>query len=66
VDRFLRLSEVRNRVPFSRASTYRLIASGEFPKPCPLGARAVGWRESEVNAWMASRVEQRDGSGGAL
>jgi len=36
---------------------YLKISRGEFPKPFSLGARSVAWKESEVNAWMASRVE---------
>ena len=27
----------------------------DFPKPIRLGKRAVGWRESEVIAWLESR-----------
>ncbi|MCR9088668.1 MAG: AlpA family phage regulatory protein [Rhodobacteraceae bacterium] len=26
-----------------------------FPKPVRLGKRAVGWRESEINAWIEAR-----------
>lgn len=55
--RFLRLSEVRGRVPYSRATIYRLITAGLFPRPYSLGARAVAWLESEVDAWIAARVE---------
>jgi len=34
-----------------------------FPKPVPLGPRAVGWLESEVSEWIAGRVKiARDGS----
>ncbi len=55
--RFLRLSEVRGRVPYSRATIYRLITAGQFPRPYCLGARAVAWLESEVDAWIAARVE---------
>jgi prophage regulatory protein len=55
--RFLRLPEVRNRVPYSRATIYRLITAGRFPRPYSLGARAVAWLESEVDAWIAARVE---------
>jgi predicted DNA-binding transcriptional regulator AlpA len=44
-EKLLRLPEVRSRVPFSRATIYRLIASGEFPKPYSLGARAVEVRK---------------------
>ena len=31
-----------------------------FPKPIPLGARAVGWLESEVNAWLTAQIEKRE------
>lgn len=55
-ERFLRLPEVRIRVPYSRASIYRLISSGEFPRPYSLGARAVAWRESEIERWIADRL----------
>lgn len=57
-DRFLRINEVCNRVPFGRATIYRLMASGEFPKPYPLGARAVAWLESEINEWIGRRVAE--------
>ena len=55
----MRLSEVRGRVPYSRATIYRLIAAGVFPSPVqPWGARSVAWLESkEVDAWIAARVE---------
>jgi prophage regulatory protein len=62
-DRILRLSEVKRRVPFSRSTIYLKASRGEFPKPVHLGARAVGWLESDINAWIAGRVELRDGSG---
>jgi prophage regulatory protein len=26
-----------------------------FPRPVRLGVRAVGWRESDIVAWLASR-----------
>ena len=54
--RFLRLAEVKNRVGYGRASIYRLIAAGQFPKPHSLGARAVAWLESEIDAWIEARV----------
>lgn len=55
--RFLRLSEVRRRVPYGRASIYRLIAAGQFPRPYSLGARAVAWLESDIDAWIETRVK---------
>lgn len=29
-----------------------------FPRPVKLGARAVGWVESEVEAWVTAQVEK--------
>jgi prophage regulatory protein len=42
-------------VGIGRSTLYAWVADGEFPRPVRLGARAVGWRESDVSAWLASR-----------
>src|ERR1035437_3055214 len=55
-ERFLRLIEVQRRVPYSRSSIYQLASQGKFPKPVSLGARAVAWLESDIDAWIASRI----------
>lgn len=54
--KLLRLSEVRNRVPYSRAQIYRLASAGSFPRPYHLGGRAAFWLESEIDAWIAEKV----------
>ena len=41
--RMLRLPEVRRKTGLSDASIYRAMASGDFPKPARVGARAVAW-----------------------
>jgi len=53
----LRLPTVLNRTGLSRSSIYLRISNGEFPKPISLGGRAVGWLESDINQWLADRVE---------
>ncbi len=59
---FLRRKEVQTRTGLSRSTIYQYIQEGAFPKPVPLGPRAVGWLESEVSAWIAGRVKiARDG-----
>ena len=52
-----RLPDVLNRVGYSRSTIYQLIADGKFPKPVSLGARAVAWLESDIDAWIAARIE---------
>jgi prophage regulatory protein len=63
--RLLRLADVRQRVPYSRSTIYQKISRGEFPKPIGIGERAVAWLESDIDAWIASRVEGARGLGAA-
>lgn len=56
---FLRLSDVMKRTGLSRSSIYLNIKKGHFPKNISIGSRSVGWLESEINAWMQSRIQQR-------
>lgn len=51
----LRRREVEALIGLSRSSIYAMIAEGTFPKPIKLGKRAVGWRESDLQAWLESR-----------
>jgi prophage regulatory protein len=55
-EKFLRLSEVQRRIPFSRSTIYLKISRGEFPQPHNLGARAVAWLESDIDQWIASCI----------
>ena len=54
-DRLLRLSEVQTRTALGRTTIYRKMREGSFPEPLKIGARAVRWPESEIEAWLASR-----------
>lgn len=56
--RICRRPDVENMVGLSRSTIYAMIAEGRFPKPVKLGKRAVGWRESDVNAWLNSRTTE--------
>ncbi len=55
--RILRLPEIIGRVGLRRASIYLHISKGLFPKPISLGARAVGWLESDIDGWISARIE---------
>ncbi len=54
----LRLPAVRARTGLSRSTLYLFMARGEFPRPIRLGQHAVGWLESDVQKWIADRVER--------
>jgi prophage regulatory protein len=58
--RMLRLPEVVRRTALSRSQIYRLIELGTFPRQVPLGERAAGWVEDEVDSWLRKRMERRE------
>jgi prophage regulatory protein len=53
----LRLPAVKERTGLSRSTIYQRIAKGRFPKPISLGARAVGWVESDIEDWIKDCIE---------
>ncbi len=62
----LRRREVEARTGLGCSTIYDGIKAGTFPAPIQLGPKAVGWLESEINAWLAARVAARDAARPAL
>jgi prophage regulatory protein len=54
----LRLPAVKLRTGLSRSTIYLRVAQGSFPAPVSLGARAVGWLESDVDSWLALQINR--------
>lgn len=54
-NRLLRRPEVINLVGLKTSAIYDMMARGEFPRPVRVGSRAVAWRLSDLEAWMAAR-----------
>jgi prophage regulatory protein len=54
----LRLPAVKARCGLSRSTIYLGIARSTFPKPIRVGQRAVGWLETEIDEWLARRIER--------
>jgi len=46
------------RTGLSRSSIYLRVANGTFPSQVSLGGRAVGWIESEIEAWLARQIAE--------
>ena len=59
--RIVRLPEVMARTGLSRSTIYVRLGKGSFPKSVPLGARAVGWIEEEVDEWIRRQIEASRG-----
>lgn len=48
--------EVLDALRISRATMYRLMSLGLFPKPIKLGLRKNGWHRSVIDAYLADRA----------
>lgn len=55
----IRLSGVMKKTGLRKSWIYLLMKQGEFPQTVKIGARSVAWVESEVNDWIAARINQR-------
>jgi prophage regulatory protein len=53
----IRLPQVKQRTGLSRSTLYALIKEGKFAAPIPIGARAVGWLDSDIDQWIDARVK---------
>ncbi len=63
----IRRKQLEARTGLSRSTIYAKMRENPkrpgdfdptFPKPISMGAKAVGWIESEVEAWLAARVAE--------
>ena len=58
-DRIVRLKTVLARTGLSRSTIYRKIAEGTFPPQIRISVNGAGWRESDINRWIADPVAWR-------
>ena len=52
-DRIIRFDTVRARTGLSRSTIYRKIAESTFPAQLKISTNGAGWRESDINRWIA-------------
>lgn len=57
--KLIKLKAVMECTGLARSTVYKFIAEGRFPKPVKLGVRMVAWVESEINAWIEDKINQR-------
>jgi prophage regulatory protein len=57
-DKIHRLPSTLDITGLCRTSLYDALAAKEFPEPVLLGKRAVGWKETDLDAWIASRQKR--------
>ena len=63
----LRRKQVEARIGLSRSAIYAKLRHNpkrpgdfdpSFPKPISVGAKAVGWIEAEIDAWLTAQIEK--------
>lgn len=57
---FISQEEVCQTVGLSRQEIWRRRRAGDFPKPVKLGTRRIAYLKSEIEAWIAERISERD------
>jgi prophage regulatory protein len=57
--RLLRLKEVQDKLVMSKTTIYDRVRTRSFPATVHLGTMAA-WVESEVDAWILDRIDDRD------
>ena len=61
-DRIIRFDTVRARTGLSRSTIYSKIAEGTFPAQLKISTNGAGWRESDINRWVANPAGWRQRS----
>lgn len=55
-DALLRRAEVIARTGLKISTVYDRMRKDDFPRPVKISAKAVAWRESEINTWIKQRT----------
>lgn len=58
-NKIIRMRAVIERTGLSKSTIYTLLSQGDFPKRISLGARSMGFLESEFNQWLELRAARR-------
>jgi prophage regulatory protein len=56
-DQLLRLPQVEALVGLRKSSIYDAVKQGRFPPPVKISRRAICWPASQVQAWIAERIQ---------
>lgn len=57
--RIIRKPELFSMIGLSDATIWRLEKKGKFPRRISLGGNSVGWFDTEVNGWLATKAADR-------
>jgi prophage regulatory protein len=56
IGNIIRKRDLLKKVGCGNTTLYEWLKK-DFPKPIRLGSNSVGWLESEIDAWLQSRID---------
>lgn len=57
-DRLIRMPEVCARLGVCSRTISRRVKDGTLPRPLLIGSKAIAWRESQIDDWIANLQEK--------
>ena len=57
--RILSIKDVTSQLGISKSGLYNLVKNGYLPKGITLGARKVGWLQSDVDEFIQKQLKKR-------
>lgn len=51
-----KLSKVKSITSLSKSTIYRMIKEGQFPRPVHISNMRVGWRQTDIDAFLNALV----------
>lgn len=57
--RILSIKDVTSQLGISKSGLYNLVRNGYLPKGIALGARKVGWLQSDVDDFIQKQLKKR-------
>ncbi|MBN1567413.1 MAG: AlpA family phage regulatory protein [Acidobacteria bacterium] len=58
--RYIRFRDLRQRVPLSRSTIWRMMRENRFPQSKRIGKVAMAWLEDEIEDWIKKRAAGKE------
>jgi prophage regulatory protein len=56
----MRMEAVEAAVGLKKSKIYALMSEGKFPQPVKIAGPVNGWPSTEIEAWVAQKIAERD------
>lgn len=58
--KLIKIQQVSELTSLARATIYKYMSEGRFPKQVCLGGNSVAWVQEEVMHWIERKISDRD------